>query len=149
MADNLALTPDTFNLRACPQCESDEVIFTGETSAFGVCLSCRTIFVAYPDNWCRDPFQAEPCDDCAFRPGSPEQQDPERWAARMSRLKSDTLFYCHKGMPVDVDIAEQRTDYRADLPPEHRRRLCAGYARMIAAQIGKGMRKATEEVCHG
>lgn len=38
----------------------------------------------------------EPCDDCAFRKGSPESDDLDRIAAQ------EKPFYCHKGAPVDA-----------------------------------------------
>jgi hypothetical protein len=43
----------------------------------------------------------EPCDNCAFRPGSPEQKDKARWAELMASLKENGRFYCHKGVPID------------------------------------------------
>jgi len=44
----------------------------------------------------------EPCDNCAFRPGSVEQRDPERWRDLMTNLGADGAgFYCHKGVPLD------------------------------------------------
>ena len=43
------------------------------------CRDCRAVWEAFPPVYARDPVCAEPCDNCAFRPGSPEQADPERW----------------------------------------------------------------------
>jgi hypothetical protein len=45
------------------------------------------------------PFK-EPCDNCAFRPGSPESKDRDGWKALMESLKSGGKFFCHKGVPI-------------------------------------------------
>jgi prophage regulatory protein len=47
------------------------------------CLSCSAIWEALPSLYVEDPVCAEPCDNCAFRPGSPEQRDT---AERLTRL---------------------------------------------------------------
>jgi hypothetical protein len=42
--------------------------------------------------------QGEPCDDCAFRKGSPEQGEGD-----LARIATQPVpFRCHKGMPVDA-----------------------------------------------
>lgn len=73
------------------------------------CLTCAAVWEAFPEVYVRDPVCAEPCDNCAFRPGSPEQQDPEKWKGLIASLKPDSSygyftgrFYCHKGVPIDM-----------------------------------------------
>jgi hypothetical protein len=55
----------------------------------------------------------EKCADCAWRPGSPEQQDPEEWKRLMEKADPagpfyQAPFYCHERedgtiMPVGPD----------------------------------------------
>lgn len=82
----------------------------------------------------------EPCDNCAFRPGSPEQADPQRWAELMNALKHQNgRFYCHKGVPI-----EPASDHGFDYPRDRdgkiapaKLRLCRGWLRMWAAKLDK------------
>ncbi|MDE2342740.1 MAG: hypothetical protein KGL63_05005 [Betaproteobacteria bacterium] len=74
-----------------------------------ICLDCRAVWEAFPaEGYIEDPVCAEPCDNCAFRPGSPEQRDPEKWKSLIASLKPDETgmftgrFYCHKGVPIDL-----------------------------------------------
>lgn len=104
----------------CPACGSARVI--RQTAAqqpalireqfacdLGLCLDCSALWEAFPaDGYVEDPVCAEPCDNCAFRPGSPEQADKEGWKKLIESLKPDAeqffrgRFYCHKGVPVDM-----------------------------------------------
>lgn len=36
-----------------------------------------------------------PCHDCAFRPGSPEREDPTAWARLKRQAQVGHPFYCH------------------------------------------------------
>lgn len=38
------------------------------------------------------------CHDCAYRPGSPERQDPDSAENLLSLPEAGTPFYCHQGM---------------------------------------------------
>jgi hypothetical protein len=65
----------------------------------------------------------KPCDNCAFRPGSPEQADKVKWGELIASLKAGGSFYCHKGVP----IAPESKDGFA-YPSERRKlRFCRGY----------------------
>lgn len=88
------------------------------------------------DAW--DAFMArggEPCDDCAFRKGSPEAADLVEIA------RNRTPFRCHKGMPVDARPGyPQRDAYCPGMvrdgagnvtAPEYP--ICAGWKRAHAA----------------
>lgn len=69
----------------------------------------------------------EPCDNCAFRPGSHEQEDRQKWQKLIASLKHGSGFYCHKGVPIDPG-SEHGFKYPADrrqLP------LCRGYLNAI------------------
>jgi hypothetical protein len=41
-----------------------------------------------------------PCDNCAFRPGSPEQADTAKWKELIAKLRAGGTFHCHKGVPI-------------------------------------------------
>jgi hypothetical protein len=102
----------------CPACRSRRVIdmpqadFPGQFKIdcdWQACLDCRAVWEPFPAVYARDPVCAEPCDNCAFRPGSPEQADPEKWKAMIDSLKPESSsgyftgrFYCHKNVPIDM-----------------------------------------------
>lgn len=65
----------------------------------------------------------EPCDNCAFRPGSPEQADKEKWGDLIAKLKAGGSFYCHKGVPIAPN-SELGFKYPKDA---RKLRLCRGY----------------------
>jgi len=108
--------------RRCPACGSGKIMFIPRgkfppdlahfvDSDIETCHDCRAMWEPFPDVYVRDVVCAEPCDNCAFRPGSPEQRDPVRWRELMSALKpapSDDYgfntgwFYCHKGVAIDM-----------------------------------------------
>lgn len=106
----------------CPACQSKR-IYTMPTAELRVrfdgidcdwmgCLDCKAVWEPFPASYVRDPVCAEPCDNCAFRRGSPEQKDPERWKTLIKELRPDGSetnfgmftgrFYCHKGVPIDL-----------------------------------------------
>ncbi|WPY93142.1 hypothetical protein T8T21_08375 [Limimaricola variabilis] len=63
----------------CGGCGSRDMITTRLCDSkilMGRCNACGRV----QDVETRDWPEAEPCDDCAFRKGSPEQADPYRWA---------------------------------------------------------------------
>jgi hypothetical protein len=64
-----------------------------------------------------------PCDNCAFRPGSPELNDKAKWRELIAKLKAGGSFYCHKGVP----IAPESEDGFAYPKDRHKLRLCRGY----------------------
>jgi len=65
----------------------------------------------------------EPCDNCAFRPGSPEQANATKWNELIENLKSGGQFFCHKGVPIDPD-SKDGFAYPRD---RNKLRLCRGY----------------------
>ena len=87
---------------------------------------------------------SEPCDNCAFRPGSPEQKDTERWKTLIETLRAGGTFYCHKGVPLapgsehgfeypmlklDVLGHEVKTYATANM------RLCRGYLNALGVWL--------------
>jgi len=82
-----------------------------------------------------------PCHDCAFRPGSPERQDPEAWANLKAQTDPATgmrPFYCHfahdgSEMPVDaqgVYVPKCHPDGRPKGYP-----MCAGWVKTFGVQL--------------
>lgn len=96
---------------------------------FDVCFECHTIWEAYSEGWCEDVVGAEPCDNCAFRPGVPEHQDKEAWAKLIADLKGGREFKCHKGCPI-VTKGKEIIGFDEKWI-EARGRNCAGFMRMV------------------
>lgn len=154
----------------CPACNSGRTMamplekFSPAFQAIGVtsdwhgCLDCRAVWEPFPPLYARDPVCAEPCDNCAFRPGSPEQRDKERWRRLMDTLKSNEdgargRFYCHKGVPIDMargpgnflfprklvemdgQVVEDK-DGAVTMEDTDIMRVCSGYLRMVWAING-------------
>lgn len=71
----------------------------------------------------RDWPESTPCDDCAFRKGSPERADPYRWAEIMEIVERDQPFHCHKGLPFDPKTGA----YEAPDARKGRVTVCAGW----------------------
>lgn len=108
------------------------------------CRRCKAIWEAVPRELIWDPPDplcsfSEPCGNCAFRPGSPEQQDREGWREMIADLQAGVGFYCHKGVPIDPDSPHGfRYPTRDDGTPDRgRMRLCRGYLNMIGSLWAK------------
>jgi hypothetical protein len=81
----------------------------------------------------------EPCDNCAFRPGSPEQADTEKWRKLTVDLKAGAQFFCHKGVPINPQN-EDGFDYptnRDGTKNIRRMRICRGWLLMIGRHWDK------------
>ena len=137
------------------------------------CMNCRAVWEAFPaDGYFEDEVCAEPCDNCAFRPGSPEQRDPEKWKSLIASLKPDETgmftgrFYCHKGVPIDLSAGPGnflfpqkpvKVDGEVLLNPATgepvltydiaRLRTCSGFLRMFWQRLAK--QEATKEHANG
>jgi hypothetical protein len=99
--------PEDFHV--CPTCRSRDtrvammpakLAMSHAPTLTGVCVPCGTFWEAYPPGWTHDVVGAEPCDNCAFRPGSPESQDKAEWKSLLAKLKAGGMFNCHKGAPI-------------------------------------------------
>lgn len=127
----------------CPRCRGGRVVvhdthgltdltFYGRQIA--TCADCRAAWEPIDETliWDRsDPCASlsEPCDNCAFRPGSPEQADTAKWKEMIASLRAGASFHCHKGVPI-APASEHGFAY----PPEKSKlRLCRGYL----AALGK------------
>jgi hypothetical protein len=130
-------------IRKCPRCNSAELRGPmphpekPQGTLYQACADCLAVWEAIPEgeHFKRDGEQLafrEPCDNCAFRPGSPESQDKPQWRDLMTQLKAGGSFYCHKGVPL-VTVGQNSnasfdfpkgTDGKEDM---NRMRLCRGY----------------------
>ncbi|WP_422074158.1 hypothetical protein [Tranquillimonas rosea] len=100
----------------------------------GRCRDCGRL----QDVETRDWPEATPCDDCAFRKGSPERADPYKWAEIMSIVERGQPFHCHKGLPYDPHTGAY------DAPDEERGRVtvCAGWLNANVAHLRREERNA-------
>lgn len=135
----------------CPRCKSIRVETTALPSTgmshrptkYALCKECATVWEAYPDDWCEDVVGAEPCDNCAFRPGSPEQANPAKWKHLIGILRSGGEFRCHKGSPIlGLDPGkpreqEREIEFDKDWVQRHGRK-CAGFMRLVWSMREKG-----------
>lgn len=97
------------DLTACPSCGSGRLICVLGTD-LDLCVKCLRCWerLRPEDSWMIDGEMlafATPCDNCAFRGGSTERQDKDRWQDLQSMLSRGGSFYCHKGVPFKMDPA--------------------------------------------
>jgi len=126
------------DLHRCPVCRSRRTaVATGPAMAlsaiptlYGVCADCSAVWEAFPPDWKHDVCEAEPCDNCAFRPGAPEHADTAEWRAMLADLKQGREFRCHKGGPIKLDLDAGTAEFDAQWVTRHGR-ICAGFHRAI------------------
>lgn len=146
----------------CPKCASqrwgdaDQPITAFYAPTLRVCANCGTAWEPFDEADLLDAGERyssfkEPCNNCAFRPGSTEQQDTEKWKDLIGQLAYDAdrgffqshRFYCHKGVPLDLEHETASESgfaypYTADGKPiVAKLRPCRGYLRMIHSQMRK------------
>lgn len=148
MADARYLRGST---KQCPKCGSRSVAhdsklaFRGYGPGLARCANCRTLWEPFePDQiWdTSDPHCSfkEPCNNCAFRPGSDEQKDRQKWKRLIDSLKCGSSFYCHKGVPIEagaehgfaypervVAVEIDGKSVETKLPDVKKLRICRGY----------------------
>lgn len=150
----------------CPKCGSRKVVWEPEAKIAGygpglaTCPNCKTIWEPFgPEQiWdTSDPHCSfkEPCNNCAFRPGSNEQEDRAEWIRLIGCLKNGAQFYCHKGVPIEPD-AEHGFAYPTktalsdiagpsaphEAPDIKKLRLCRGYLNALRGFWRSSQRKA-------
>lgn len=130
-------------LKKCPKCNSGNIVRRQkhpqrpDGTFYDACRDCMAIWESIPagEQYKRDgemmPFH-EPCDNCAFRPGSPESQDKAEWRKLIEKLRSGGQFFCHKGVPLETvgtgSLASFEFPKRADGEWDRERmRTCRGY----------------------
>ena len=144
--------------RVCPRCKSIRIVrntlpgASGTPTDYDCCRDCGTAWEAYPSDWCEDVVGATPCDNCAFRPGSPEQADPKEWKKLIMLLKSGQEFRCHKGAPIiGLDKDPPEIEFDAEWIGRRGRR-CAGFMQIVWAMRDKGeswLTRYIERMSHG
>ena len=117
------------------------------------CANCKAIWEPFDPTQLLDAHLPttssfkEPCDNCAFRPGSPEQSDPEKWAELMTSLKTNGRFYCHKGVPISpgdphgfaypTRLVSKELHPTARTEDVKRLRICRGWLKMFGARLAR------------
>ena len=147
----------------CPKCASTKVAVDPALTAGGygpglaVCANCKALWEPFKDDdiWDDDDHLCsfkEPCDNCAFRKGSPEQADRVEWAGIMESVKEHGGFFCHKGVPIEtgaehgfaypsreVMVTVDGVTGKTSVPDRSKLRSCRGY--LNAAFSAKNMAK--------
>lgn len=132
----------------CPKCGSrkhsdiEQPVTDFYARSLRVCANCRCAWEPFDRRDVLHPQERasafkEPCNNCAFRPGSPEQNDPKRWAELMGHLKRNGIFFCHKGVPLAPD-SEDGFDYPKRRDGRHdtsKLRICRGYLNMFGSRL--------------
>jgi len=118
----------------CGGCGSRDMMIASvvKDTTYAVCLSCERVQELEQRDW---PEQ-KMCDNCAFRQGSPERDDPYRWAEVQETLATGQHFHCHKGLPFDVQTGQFSPPVRG----ECRVTVCAGW---LASYIAIKSRNST------
>ncbi len=126
----------------CPKCASrrwgdvDQQVTDFYARGLRVCANCGTAWEPFEPGDLLDVDMpktssfTEPCNNCAFRKGSPEQRDPEKFAELRAKLAAAGSFYCHKGVPVSPE-SENGFDYPEDGKNPRKLRLCRGYLNQL------------------
>jgi hypothetical protein len=128
----------------CPRCRSQRVHIHGDHGIklygrqIAICANCRTAWEPIDGTLIWDPSDpsasfSAPCDNCAFRRGSPEQADTEKWKDLIAKLWAGGTFHCHKGVPVAPE-SEDGFAYPKDRP--EKLRLCRGYLNALGKWWG-------------
>lgn len=122
----------------CPRCASRRwYTLRGVSNEFYAdalrrCANCKTLWEPFEIEQLLDPkleplgaFK-DPCGNCAFRKGSPEQRDPALFEEIRPKDWHGARFYCHKGVPVEPAM-EHGFDYPGGGKDGRKLRLCRGY----------------------
>jgi hypothetical protein len=126
----------------CPKCGSrksrtvSQALTKFYAADIRVCANCSTAWEPFDPKELLDVDMPKtssflhPCGNCAFRKGSPEQNDPVRWAELRGELEIGHRFYCHKGVPVTPE-SEHGFDYPDGGKTPSKLRLCRGYLNQL------------------
>lgn len=125
----------------CPRCASRRWIDARQpvtgfyAEIIRVCGNCGTAWEPFDkadllDTHDRLSSFNHPCNNCAFRKGSPELADKDDWESKMISMSFGAGFYCHKGVPIDPKN-ENGFAYPEDGKNRRKLRLCRGYLNSI------------------
>lgn len=115
-----------------------ELKFYAETLEACANPACRAIWEPIDKALIWDPDDKtssfkSPCDNCAFRPASPEQRDTENWKELIGKLQAGGAFFCHKGVAINPQ-SEDGFDYpkrRDGTINVAKMRYCRGWLNMV------------------
>jgi hypothetical protein len=129
----------------CPRCGQPTVL-TLDAEAPLTLDGCPLCAIAWERETRKNPT-GERCDNCAFRPGSKEQANPEEWRTIVeATVKRDGAFYCHKRVPLSVvDIKKGDPPFQFEKGPNGRptnATLCAGWISAKLAVLCKDEERA-------
>lgn len=122
----------------CPRCASrrwgdvEQPVTKFYAGVLRVCANCATAWEPFEVSDLMDQSDQlssfnHPCGNCAFRKGSPEQQDKEKWDSKLISMSFGNSFHCHKGVPVTPGEG-----HGFDYPKKHSElRICRGYLNSI------------------
>jgi hypothetical protein len=151
-------------LKKCPECGSANIrarlkVQSHET-LYDICVDCCAVWESIPasEHFKRDgeliAFK-QPCDNCAFRSGSPESQDKEAWRNLLEQLRAGGSFFCHKGVPIKTLGKGHGADFKFPLRPDgmpdkDQMRLCRGFLKAWAVWMAQADRgEAKQNSTHG
>jgi hypothetical protein len=75
----------------------------------------------------RDWPEAQMCNNCAFRKGSPERADLWRWMQVSETVEYDQAFHCHKGLQLNFNPETQTATFDPPDAAKGRVTVCAGW----------------------
>lgn len=128
----------------CPSCESANVVHRLMVNGIMLeyCKSCGAFWEAE----LRECTASKACDNCAWRPGSPERADTAKWAAMMADFKRGATFYCHKRVPCQVDASGYSFAHLVEVQGNRKvctnAPICAGWLAWKLGQIYARPREA-------
>ena len=112
----------------CGGCGADGLLLTANADTlYGLCPKCERL----QEVELRRDACTQLCDNCAFRPDSPERADPWGWMRMQEKhIENGVPFYCHKGLPLEFD-AQDKTTHVIDTDAtklEAKEKTCAGWS---------------------
>jgi len=137
--------------QCCPKCHGGRVV-VHDTLGYSelkfywrqiaTCADCRTAWEPVDESLVSDRSDArasftQPCDNCAFRPGSPEKADTAKLKEMIASLRAGASFHCHKGVPLAPD-SEHGFAYPQDRRRQSRTNASYGFAAATSTRSANG-----------
>lgn len=116
----------------CGGCGSIELLtHVGEDGVLhAVCVTCQRL--QEPET--RDDPERELCDNCAFRPGSPERGDNYGFMRILETVQTGQPFFCHKGLAAK--LTEGSIDWSENTAATAKS-ICAGWLARRKAYLAR------------
>lgn len=144
----------------CPRCGSDSVahITLVDSSHIAGCTKCQTLWEPFSPSDLSSPNNPnsifkKPCENCAFRPGSPEREDPVKWQALWEELilTQGSAFFCHKGVPLSTEEGQSHEHPKCPdgTYDTKNMRHCAGWLASKLGYIYKDFKRSKGEAVDG